>query len=145
MAQPVTTKFGKFRVMLGDGGSPQVYAAPCGFTNKSMTITKNLNEVNIPDCDDPDAVAWVGRDAVSLSMEISGEGVMSEESVETWLDAVENPDSVPARVEMEFPSKTIAWEGFMQVATVGAGAEQGQRVTKNITMQSDGEMTRTVE
>src|SRR5690606_5463030 len=60
MAQPTTARFGKFKVMLGDGGSPMTYAAPCGFTSKSLTLTKNLTEVNLPDCDDPDSVAWVG-------------------------------------------------------------------------------------
>jgi len=77
-------------------------------------------------------------------MSVSGEGVLAEESVETWLDAAENPDSVPAKVELEFPSKTITWTGFMHVSTVGAGTENGQRVTKNIEMQSDGEMVRVV-
>lgn len=145
MAQPVTTKFGKFRVMLGDGGSPAVFTAPCGFTNKSLTLTKNLNEVNIPDCDDPDAMAWVGRDAVSLSMQVSGEGVLAASAVETWLDAAESSDPVPVRVEIEFPVKTIAWEGLMHVATFNPSAEQGGRVQVSVEMQSDGEMVRTVE
>lgn len=144
MADPTTVKSGKFRVLLGNDADPIVYSAPCGFTSKSMTLTKNLNEVNLPDCDDPDRVAWVGRDASSLSMSISGEGVMAQESVETWLDAWEDEESVPVKVELEFPAKTITWTGYMHVATVGAGSEQGQRVTKNIEMQSDGEMVRAV-
>jgi len=145
MAAPVTTKFGKFRVMLGDGNSPEQFAAPCGFTSKSLTLTKNLNEVNIPDCDDPDAVAWVGRDAVTLSMQVSGEGVLASESVETWLAAFESEAPVNVRVEIEFPAKTIVWEGFMHIATFNPSAEQGGRVQISVEMQSDGEMVRTVE
>jgi len=57
MAKPKTIKSGMFRVLLGDGASPIVYSAPCGFTSKSMTITKELTDVNIPDCDDPDKVS----------------------------------------------------------------------------------------
>lgn len=145
MTQPSTTKFGKFRVMLGDGGSPEQFAAPCGFTSKSLTMTKNLNEVIIPDCDDPDAVSWVGRDAASLSMQVSGEGVLASESVETWLDAFESGDPVNVRVEIEFPAKTIVWEGFMHIASLNPSAEQGGRVQLAVEMQSDGEMARTVE
>ncbi|XKM40327.1 phage tail tube protein [Rhizobium ruizarguesonis] len=77
MAQPSTARFGKFRIMLGNSADPIVYAAPCGFTSKSLTLTKDLTDVTLPDCDDPDAVAWVGRDASTLSASVSGEGVLA--------------------------------------------------------------------
>jgi hypothetical protein len=144
MAKPVTARFGKFRVYLGNAASPIVYTAPCGFTSKSLKLTKNLSEVNIPDCDDPDAVAWVGRDATSLSAAVNGEGVLASESVETWLDAWENEESVPVKVEIEFAAKTITWTGYMHVANFETGAQQGGRVTANVEMQSDGELVRVV-
>lgn len=144
MAPPVTARFGKFRVLLGDGADPIVYTAPCGFTSKSLTLTKELTDVNLPDCDDPDAVAWVGRDASSLSASVSGEGVMASQSVETWLDAFENVESIPVKIEVEFPAKTITWTGLMHISTFTAGAEQGGRATANVEMQSDGELVRTV-
>ena len=144
MAQPTTAKFGKFKVYLGDGGSPAVYSVPCGFTSKSLTLTKNLTEINLPDCADPDAVAWVGRDAESLSMSVSGEGVLASESVEDWLDAWEDEESVQVRVDIEFPAKTIRWTGRMHISTFTTGAEHGGRTTVNVEMQSDGEMTRVV-
>lgn len=144
MAQATTTRFGKFRVMLGDGADPQVYSVPCGFTSKSLTLTKNLSEVNIPDCADPDAVPWIGRDAQSLSMSVSGEGVLAAESVETWLDAFEDVESVAVRVEIEFPAKTVAWVGRMHLSSFNPSSEQGGRVNSSVEMQSDGEMVRTV-
>lgn len=144
MAKAVTIKSGMFRVLLGSGSSPIVYASPCGFTQRSLTLTKNLEEVNIPDCDDPDAVDWIGRDATSLSMSISGEGVLAEQSVEDWLDAMESVDSVPVQVELEFPTKTITWTGYMQVESLEMGAANGGRATNNVSMQSDGEMVRVV-
>lgn len=144
MAKAVTIKSGMFRVMLGSGSAPITYASPCGFTQRSLTLTKNLEEVNIPDCDDPDAVDWIGRDATSLSMSISGEGVLAEQSVEDWLDAAESVDSVPVKVELEFPTKTITWTGYMHVESIEMGAANGGRATNNVSMQSDGEMTRVV-
>lgn len=144
MAQPTTARFGMFRVLLGDGASPEQFTAPCGFTSKSLTLTKNLTEINLPDCDDPDAVGWLGRDAQSLSMAINGEGVLASESVEAWLDAWESVESINAKVEIEFPAKTITWTGRMHIATFQAGAEDKGRVTSQIEMQSDGEMTRAV-
>ncbi|MCG5483659.1 MAG: hypothetical protein KK482_08050 [Sinorhizobium meliloti] len=144
MADPTTIKGGKVRVMLGNNAEPIVYAAPCGFSQRNVTLNKGLEEVNIPDCDDPDAVNWVGRDAVSLSMSVSGEGVLAAESVETWLDAFDDVESIPAKVEWEFPAKTITWTGRMHVETFEAGAQDGRRVTGNVSMQSDGKMTRVV-
>ncbi len=34
---------------------------------------------------------WLGRDAVSLSISISGEGMLAVESIKTWLDAPKAP------------------------------------------------------
>ena len=143
MAQPVTIKGGKVRVLLDLAGSG-TYASPCGFTNRSVTLSKALNEFSIPDCDDPDAIDWLGRDAVSLSMAVSGEGVLAAESVEDWLDAFHSVDSIPVKVEIEFPAKTITYTGAMHVETVEVGANNGQRATANISMQSDGIMTKAV-
>lgn len=143
MAAPTTIKGGKVRVMLSDGASPATYAAPCGFTSRSITFTKNLNDFSLPDCADPDKVDWLGRDAVSLSMSVSGEGVLAADAVETWMAAWENVDSVGVKIEIEFPATTHTWTGLMHVESLEVGAPNGQRVTLNVSMQSDGEMVRT--
>ncbi|XKM40326.1 phage tail tube protein [Rhizobium ruizarguesonis] len=66
------------------------------------------------------------------------------ESVETWLDAWENVESVPVKIEIEFPAKTITWTGLMHVSSLNPSTEQGGRVTMSVEMQSDGELVRTV-
>lgn len=142
MARATTIKSGFFRVLLGSGSSPIVYAAPCGFTQRSMTMNKNLEEINIPDCDDPDKVDWIGRDVTSLSISITGEGVLAAESAEDWFDAFESVDSVPVRIEIEFPTATHTWTGAMHIESIETGAANGQRATLNVSMQSDGEMVR---
>ena len=148
MAAATTTKGGKVRVLLGtlpvNPEDPITYAAPCGFTSKSLTLTKGLEETQVPDCTDPDKVDWIGRDAVSLSMSVSGEGVLASESVETWLDAWESIDRIPAKIEIEFPAKTITWTGNLHVETFSAEAPNGRRVTSSVSLQSDGEMARVV-
>ena len=142
MAQATTIKGGKIRVLLGDDATPIVYSAPCGLTQRSITLTKNLEEVQIPDCTDPDKVDWLGRDATSLSMSVTGEGVLASESVDTWLEAFDSIESVPVKVEWEFPAKTITWTGKMHIESVEVGANNGQRATINVALQSDGEMVR---
>lgn len=120
--------------------TPVVYAAPCGFTSKSFTLSKNLQEVDIPDCDDPDAVAWIGRDAQNLSAQIQGDGVAAAESVQDWNDAFESIESVAAKVEIEFSTGTLSYTGMFQVESLAWAAEQAGRVTLSVSMQSDGEI-----
>lgn len=138
MTQPTTAKFGKMRVMLGDDATPIAYAAPCGLTTKNFTLSKNLQEVNIPDCDDPDAVSWIGRDAQSLSAQISGDGVAAAESVPDWNAAAISVESVPMKVEIEFTTGMKTFTGLFQVDNLTWGAEQGGRVTLSFNAQSDG-------
>jgi hypothetical protein len=144
MAKPTTTRGGKVRVLLGNSAIPPVYSNPCGLSQRSITFSKGLEEVNIPDCDNPDAVDWLGRDAVSLSMSINGEGVLASESAEVWLDAFESVDSIPTKVEIEFPAKTITYTGLMHIESLELGAQNGRRVTQTVGMQSDGEMLKVV-
>ncbi len=146
MAQPKTIKGGKVVVTIGKTvGSDIEYSAPCGFTSKSIQLDKALADTLLPNCDDPDAVGWLARDAESLSMGVSGEGVLAEESTETWLDAWHSEDSVPVKVAIKFSTKTITYTGLMHVSSFGFEAPQSGRVTSSVEMQSDGEMVRTVE
>ncbi|TJV20612.1 MAG: hypothetical protein E5Y04_31700 [Mesorhizobium sp.] len=141
MAAPKTAKFGAFVISLSNGASPETFAAPCGFTSKSLTFTKNLTEVSIPDCDDPDAPISLGRDVQSLSAAITGEGVLAAEAVPTWEDFRDSSDSINCQVEITFSSGVLTYEGFFHLESIAFGAEQGGRVTINASMQSDGEVS----
>lgn len=140
MAAPVTARFGKFRVLLGDGASPETFAAPCGFTSKSLQLSKNLTDVNIPDCDDPDAPAWVGRDVESLTATISGDGVLAESALPTWQAAFANTSSVNTKIEIEMTDATYTYTGLMHLSALSYSAESGGRVNVSVEMQSDGEL-----
>jgi hypothetical protein len=141
MAQPVTAKFGKMLIELGTPGTPITYAAPCGFTSKGVTISKNLQEVNIPDCDDPDAPTWVGRDVLSQSATITGDGVAAAESVPDWDDAAMSTDSVPMRVTIDFGAGKKVITGEFHVDSEAYAAAQGGRVTLAINAVSNGPVT----
>lgn len=140
MAKPKTIKGGSVRVFIGNDATPTVFISPCGFTQRSVTFSKGLEDIAIPDCDNPDKVDWTGRDAVSLSIAVSGEGVLAAESVDTWLKAWKSENSVPAKIEINLPTKTITWTGRMQVENLEIGAQNNRTVTLNVSMQSDGEM-----
>lgn len=116
------------------------YAAPCGLTTKNLAISKNLQEVDIPDCDDPDAPSWIARDVQNLSITISGDGVAAAESVPSWNDAAISTASVPMRVEIVFTTGRKIFTGLFVVDNLTFGAEQGGRVTLSFNAQSDGQI-----
>lgn len=142
MADATTIKSSKVRVLL-DLARNGTFGVICGFNQNAVTFSKGLEEVSIPDCEDPDKVSWLGRDAVSLSLGVSGEGVVAVESTEGLLDAVIDVDSYPAKVEIEFPAKTLTYTGALQVENVELGRQNGRRVTISSSMQSDGEFVKT--
>ena len=141
MAQPITARYGKFRILLGDGADPEVFVAPCGFTSKSLNLIKNLSDVSIPDCDDEDAAIALGRDVQNIDWNVGGEGVLAASSVDTWLAAYESTESVSVKIEVQFSSGTITFTGKAHLASFGLGAEQGGRVTVSVDLQGDGPLT----
>lgn len=140
MAAPTTARFGKFFVRIAKGDSPNDFVAPCGFTSKSLTFTKNLSEVSIPDCDDPDAPIALGRDVQSVSASISGSGVLAAEAVPEWESFRDSVESRECEIEIEFSSGALEYTGYFQLESIAFGAEQGGRVTIEVSMQSDGEI-----
>lgn len=142
MAKPITVKFGSMYVRLSDGASPPVFTAPCGFTEKSFTRNKTLGEVNVPDCDDPDAPAWTERDVQSMSATISGSGVMAYEAIPVWEEALASNTSIECEVEFEYPNgDSDFYTGFFHLESFEQTGTLGERVNVSVSMQSDGEIT----
>lgn len=144
MAQPTTVRPSKFRVLLGDGGDPEMFVAPCGLVSKSVDRQKNYSDQVIPDCDDPDAPYWVARDLESMSMEISGEGLLALEYEQQWNDAIDSTTPVNIRVEIEFTTGIRVYAGAFHV-NGSLSAQQGERVKITVAMSSDGIVTSTWE
>ena len=140
MAQPSTVRPSKMRILIGDGGSPEAFFAPCGLTSKSITTNKNLSDQSIPDCSDPDAAFWLARDVESLSMEISGEGLLTAEYESVWTDANYSVEPSNVRIEVEFDIGTRIFSGAFHITT-SINGQQGRRVSINVSMQSDGIIT----
>lgn len=136
MAEATTLKFSQFLILVGDGGSPENFVDPCGLTSRGFNRTAETNTTNVPDCADPDAASWVQRDVVSLSGEMSGAGVMADESFDVWNDWFESGLAKNVRIELG----ARAWEGRAILTALNIKGERGSRVQVDVTMQSDGEI-----
>lgn len=86
MAQALTVKFGEQALLIGDGATPEVFSAPCGITSLTKSTSTNTSDIDIPDCDDPDLVIWLGIDEVSKRMTLTFSGTIAQQSLALWQD-----------------------------------------------------------
>jgi predicted secreted protein len=143
MAQPHTYTFGEFLIEVGDGADPEVFSAPCGLTSKSFNLQAATSDTNVPDCDDPDAPSWLERDVTSLSRDITGSGVLAEESLELWDDWATsgNPKNVQISLT-DGDDGTRTWTGSYILSGFEITGQIGEKVQVNVTLVSNGEVTR---
>lgn len=133
MAKPTTLSFGNFKVWIADRDSPNSFVAPCGFTQKSLTIDAAVSDTTVPDCDDPEAPAWTERAVTALSATVTGQGVMAMESLELWREWALAADSIAVRVE--FDAAVPAGGGFY------SGNAILQSLGQSVALGSDGNKT----
>lgn len=143
MAAPTTFKFGKLIVLLEDQAAPGTFAAPCGFTEKSFSVSKSLSDVTVPDCADPDAPAWTGREVQSLSWSVTGSGILAQEAFEEWRTFAESSTARKVRVliAQDTTGATVGdggyYEGSAHLESFEITASLGEKVQISVSLQSD--------
>ncbi|WP_316165402.1 MULTISPECIES: phage tail tube protein [unclassified Bradyrhizobium] len=136
MAKAQTLLFSKFLVSLGDGNSPETFSAPCGLNSRSYNRTAATNETNVPDCDDPDAPSWLDRDVVSMSASVSGAGVVADEDYDTW--ELWMSSGATKNVQIKLGNRVTI--GPYKCTKLNLTGQRGNRVTFDVTLDSDGEI-----
>jgi predicted secreted protein len=138
MTQASTLKFSQFLIQLGNGASPEVFAAPCGLNSRGFSRTAATNDTNVPDCDDPDQPSWLERDVVSLSGSLSGSGVVADEDFDTWDTWFNAGSSVNVKITLG----ARIWLGPCKLTKLNVTGTRGKRVEFDVTVESDGELVR---
>ena len=122
------------------------FTAPCGFTNKGFELTAQTSDVNVPDCDNPEAPAWVQRGVTSFSGQVTGSGVMAMGSADTWRNWFMSGAVKNVRVHI---NETAANGGGHYdfpalLTTLGKSVQlgsDGNKVQQSVTIQSAGVVT----
>lgn len=143
MALAKTLKFSQQSMLIGDGGGPETFEAPCGFTTLNLNVNIETNTTNVPDCDDPDLPSWLISDEVSKQMVLDGNGVLDTDAMQLWRDWL-----------LDGGEKNIRWMtdgtsgnggGYFQapgiLTTYSEGGQRGQRWTQNIAITLNGKPT----
>jgi len=137
MTQPTVIVGTKLLILVGDGGTPEVFSQPCGLTTRAFDLAATTNTTLIPDCDDPEAPAWEAKDVNALSAQISGNGVMAVESFDTWNDWFLSASSKHIQIKLDDPALGY-WSGSFILTSLKYGGERGKKVTIDVTMVNDG-------
>jgi predicted secreted protein len=139
MAKPITLSYSKFIIYVGDGGAPELFTAPCGLTAKGLDFAAQANDVLVPDCDDPDAPAWLERATKSLSGKITGSGVLAVESFTIWRDWCLS--GLPKNCRVQLIGTGLGYyAGSFLLTAFSLKANHGDKVTVDVTLDSNGQI-----
>lgn len=144
MAIPTTLPFKAGALYLESSTTPGTYNKLCGFDKLEFSIEKEKNDTTIPDCDDPDAPAWIQRDVVSLSGGFKASGILAKESFPEIRAAMLSTVSQNCRLLLSglgstvpLPNHRMTGKFFIDVQIAG---ERGNKFQIDITGESDGEI-----
>ena len=143
MAQPTTLRFSKFKVLIGDGNTPEAFTAPCGFTKKSLKMSAQSSSTTVPDCDDPDAPAWEEKDIVALSASVNGQGVLAMGSLAMWRTWYLSGASRNVRVVYDLTGEEGGgyWQGAAILTDLSDDVDmksEGGRTQRQVSIENDG-------
>lgn len=144
MAQAKTASGSKLLVKVGDGGTPETFAHSCTINaQRGLALTAETNDINVPDCDDPDLVTWVEREKRSLSGTITGEGVLNTPDIETYFNWWKSPDPKNVKVVVDVPAADGGriFTGAFLLTQFELTGNRGDKVTASLSMASDGAIT----
>lgn len=144
MAQVNYTRGVKLVLKVGDGASPEVFTALCTINaERGISFDGTFRDEVIPDCADPDLMAWVAREAESLSVGVTGGGMSAKEDVNTlwtWWSSGESKN-VQIILDDATAANVITFEGAFKLTNFDLSGNRGEKVASTLTLASDGEVT----
>lgn len=122
---------------------PDTFAALCTINaERGVTFDGTFRDENVPDCADPDLLAWVVREAESLSMGVTGGGMSDKADVNRlwlWWKSGESKN-VQIILDDDTPANVITWEGLFKLTSFDLNGNRGEKVASSLTLASDGEI-----
>lgn len=144
MAQAKTVRGTKILVKIGDGGSPEAFTHNCSVNGaRSFQLTSQTNDVNVPDCDDPDLMAWIESEKVSLGATVSGAGILNSPDTEFFYNYAKSPDAKNCRIVVDVAGADGGgyFAGAFLCTDFQINGDRGNKALIQITLKSTGEVT----
>lgn len=146
MAAVNYTRGVKLVVKVGDGASPEVFTRLCTINaERGITFNAQSNDATIPDCDDPDKMAWLAREVSTLSVDVTGGGMSHKQDVKKLWDWWSSGDTKNCQVivDDDTAANVITFEGGFKLPQFDMTGNRGEKVNSTMSLSSDGEVTAT--
>jgi len=135
----------KMGIKVSDEAGTPTFAHPCLINAaRAFEIAAETNSVRIPDCTSPELIAWVKREKISLSANISGAGKLHTTDTELYYNLVVRDTPIAVRVELI--DVTLAngggyFAGTFFVTRFALDGDVGDFVGCDLALESDGVIT----
>jgi hypothetical protein len=142
MAEATSLAGKSLLIKVSDGEVTPAFAHPCLINAaRGIQFGSQVNERRIPDCADPELIAWSKVNKVQKSATITGAGVLHTPDNEFYFDWFDSDDAIAVRVE--FSGVVLAdgggwWAGNFKNTQYDVQGEPGDETQCNITLQSHG-------
>lgn len=131
----------KVVLKVGDGATPEVFTSRCSINaQRGIKFTVDLQDTAEVDCTDPEKVAWLVRDKLSVSGEITGSGALHKEDLAFFFDWLKDPEPKNCRLIVDVEDG-YQWEGAWHLGDFEVTGDRGKRAEVSISMKSEGEIT----
>lgn len=144
MVKATTGKFSSLKVEIStDGGT--VWISPCGLIDFKVNREAQVDEAEVPDCDDDDLPLYKEREVRAVDMSVSGTGVWSRESHQLMLDWFKNGTKYDCRIGYlnAAPGDTQYERGFAMLTTWNHERQKGKKILAELSLTFDGYPTAT--
>lgn len=134
----------KFIIQLGDGGDPETFAFTCGANSFGTSLTNNLGENVVLDCDDPLGVAAViVRHLESQDTSATIAGMVTTEAWPTWRGWADDGDEKNIKLFLDEPAAQNGgfWTLPAYLAQMELSKESSGKVTFTATISGAGQRT----
>lgn len=141
MGLPTTLKGTQLYIKIGDGASPETFTHPCLINaERGFVLRSTTNDIVVPDCTNPDDPAWRQLVKDALSAGVTGAGILDNvlltiQSYTTWWK-----QDVAKNVQVWLGTVGY-WEVALKLTEWEITGERGNKITSNLTLESDGEVS----
>ncbi|HEY1878428.1 MAG TPA: phage tail tube protein [Caulobacteraceae bacterium] len=130
-------------VMVGDGGSPEVFTAFCTINAvRTLVGDTKTNDFNIPDCTDPDALGWLAREKISIEYTVTGQGILNTPDVIEFSAWLADTASRNCQIIVDVPNADggVIFAGPFHLTHFELTGDRGTKMEATLTLISDGEI-----
>lgn len=135
MATLIPIKYGDEAIQFGDGTTPtEVFSEPCGITGRSRNFSINTQTDDLPDCDDPDAVAFESPYKISVGESIDLQFVVSPAFEPQLVELAYDEDATNIRYVINKGTRDGYYEGPAILTALSFSSERRGNVTGTATL-----------